>query len=68
METINGNIRKIRRQGDHDVIVWIYELPFTWALLKAEIQHELNQKLEDEFQVLPDGKIICRIKGGRKKC
>lgn len=57
-------IKKIKRQGHREVIVWLHEFPFDWRFLKAEIQHVLNLQISDRFRVDPERlKIICKIRG-----
>lgn len=58
-------IKRIVLQGDHEAVITPTEFPFDWKLLKAEIQHELNQRIEDNFRILLNKKIIVRIKGGK---
>lgn len=59
-------IKRIVRQGKKEAIVTIYEFPFDWKLLKAEIQYELNQRVEDFFQILINHKLRVFLKEGKR--
>lgn len=64
-ELQTGNLKKIVRQGDREVIVTLYEFPFVWSLLKYEIQKELNLPIENTFKVMKKNKVLVWVAGGK---